>query len=215
MAKEVVRMEAICKEFPGVRALDRVDLSLEAGEVHALVGENGAGKSTLMKVLTGVYKKDSGKILVDGEEVEFPNVKTAMDRGIIMIHQELNLMNHLTAAENIFIGREFRLPGGIALDHKKQNQKAKELFEKLNVNIDPTVRVGSLSVAQQQMVEIAKALSFDIRVLIMDEPTASLTDDEIEDLFRVIRMLKAEGTAIIHISHRLEELARQRMWQKL
>ena len=207
MAKEVVRMESICKEFPGVRALDQVGFNLNAGEVHALVGENGAGKSTLMKVLTGVYKKDSGRIFVDGEEVEFPNVKTAMDRGIIMIHQELNLMNHLTAAENIFIGREFRLPGGVVLDQKKQNQKAKELFDKLNVNIDPTVRVGSLSVAQQQMVEIAKALSFDIKVLIMDEPTASLTDDEIEDLFRVIRMLKAEGTAIIHISHRLEELA--------
>ncbi len=207
MAKEVVRMEAICKEFPGVRALDQVDFSLDAGEVHALVGENGAGKSTLMKVLTGVYKKDSGRILIDGQEMEFPNVKTAMDQGIIMIHQELNLMNHLSAAENIFIGREFKHPGGVVLDHKKQNQMAKELFDKLNVNIDPTVRVGSLSVAQQQMVEIAKALSFDIKVLIMDEPTASLTDDEIEDLFRVIRMLKAEGTAIIHISHRLEELA--------
>ncbi len=207
MANEVVRMENICKEFPGVRALDNVCFSLQAGEVHALVGENGAGKSTLMKVLTGVYRKDSGKILVDGREVDFSNVKTAMDQGIIMIHQELNLMNHLTAAENIFIGREFKLPGGLILDKKKQNQKAKELFEQLNVSIDPTVRVGDLSVAQQQMVEIAKALSFDIKVLIMDEPTASLTDDEIEDLFRVIRMLKSQGTAVIHISHRLEELA--------
>ena len=207
MANEVVRMEGICKEFPGVRALDDVTFSLNAGEVHALVGENGAGKSTLMKVLTGVYKKDKGKIFVDGQEMEFPNVKTAMDQGIIMIHQELNLMNHLTAAENIFIGREFKNPGGLVLDHKLQNRKAKELFEKLNVNIDPTVQVGTLSVAQQQMVEIAKALSFDIKVLIMDEPTAALTDDEIEDLFRVIRMLKAESTAVIHISHRLEELA--------
>ena len=146
MAREVVRMENICKEFPGVRALDNVSFSLLAGEVHALVGENGAGKSTLMKVLTGVYKKDSGSILVDGQEMEFPNVKTAMDQGIIMIHQELNLMNHLTAAENIFIGREFMLPGGLVLDKKKRNQKAKELFDQLNVSIDPTVRVGSLPV---------------------------------------------------------------------
>ena len=120
MAREVVRMENICKEFPGVRALDNVNFSLLAGEVHALVGENGAGKSTLMKVLTGVYKKDSGSILVDGQEMEFASVKTAMDQGIIMIHQELNLMNHLTAAENIFIGREFKLPGGLVLDKKLQ-----------------------------------------------------------------------------------------------
>ncbi len=207
MSHESVRMEGIYKEFPGVKALNNVSFQMNAGEVHALVGENGAGKSTLMKVLTGVYKKDAGTIWIDGEQVEYSSVRDSMNAGVIMIHQELNLMNHLTAAENIFIGREMKLPGGLVLDKKRQNEEAKKLFDKLNVHIDPTVKVGDLSVAQQQMVEIAKALSFQIKVLIMDEPTAALTDNEIEDLFRVIRMLRSEGCSIIHISHRLEELA--------
>lgn len=207
MSHESVRMEGIYKEFPGVKALNNVSFQMNAGEVHALVGENGAGKSTLMKVLTGVYKKDAGTIWIDGEQVEYSSVRDSMNAGVIMIHQELNLMNHLTAAENIFIGREMKLPGGLVLDKKRQNEEAKKLFDKLNVHIDPTVKVGDLSVAQQQMVEIAKALSFQIKVLIMDEPTAALTDNEIEDLFRVIWMLRSEGCSIIHISHRLEELA--------
>lgn len=207
MSHESVRMEGIYKEFPGVKALNNVSFQMNAGEVHALVGENGAGKSTLMKVLTGVYKKDAGTIWINGEQVEYSSVRDSMNAGVIMIHQELNLMNHLTAAENIFIGREMKLPGGLVLDKKRQNEEAKKLFDKLNVHIDPTVKVGDLSVAQQQMVEIAKALSFQIKVLIMDEPTAALTDNEIEDLFRVIRMLRSEGCSIIHISHRLEELA--------
>lgn len=207
MSHESVRMEGIYKEFPGVKALNDVSFRMNAGEVHALVGENGAGKSTLMKVLTGVYKKDAGTIWIDGEQVEYASVRDSMNAGVIMIHQELNLMNHLTAAENIFIGREKKFPGGLVLDKKRQNEEAKKLFDKLNVHIDPTVKVGDLSVAQQQMVEIAKALSFHIKVLIMDEPTAALTDNEIEDLFRVIRMLRSEGCSIIHISHRLEELA--------
>lgn len=206
MAGELIKMEHICKEFPGVKALDDVSFELKAGEVHALVGENGAGKSTLMKVLTGVYTKDSGRILLNGEEISINNVRDAQRKGIIMIHQELNLMNHLTAAQNIFIGREYKTKAKIFLDAKTQNQEAKKLFERLNQDIDPAVKVGDLTVAKQQMVEIAKALSYDSKILIMDEPTAALTDNEIEDLFRVIRMLREEGRAIIHISHRLEEL---------
>ena len=198
-------MEHISKEFPGVKALDDVSFQLNAGEVHALVGENGAGKSTLMKVLTGVYTKDSGKIFLRGKEVDIRNVRDSQRLGIIMIHQELNLMNHLTAAQNIFIGREERR-AGLFLKDSELNRRSEELFKRLNVDIDPTVRVGDLTVAKQQMVEIAKALSYNSEVLIMDEPTAALTDNEIEDLFRVIRMLRDEGRGIIHISHRLEEL---------
>lgn len=206
MAGELIRMEHIEKSFPGVKALNDVQFELKAGEVHALVGENGAGKSTLMKVLTGVYPKDNGSIYMEGKEIAITGVRDAQRLGIVMIHQELNLMNHLSAAENIFIGREFKKAGNLFLDKAKQNEEAKKLFEKLNVDIDPTVKVGELTVAKQQMVEIAKAISFDFKVLIMDEPTAALTDNEIEDLFRVIRMLKAEGRSVIHISHRLEEL---------
>ncbi|WHH56834.1 sugar ABC transporter ATP-binding protein [Petroclostridium sp. X23] len=202
----LIRMEHISKEFPGVKALDDVQFSLNAGEVHALVGENGAGKSTLMKVLTGVYSKDNGSIFMNDKEITIGNVRDAQKYGIVMIHQELNLMNHLSAAENIFIGREFKTKSKVFLDKEKQDEEAKKIFEKLNLDIDPSVKVGSLTVAKQQMVEIAKALSYDSRILIMDEPTAALTDTEIEDLFRVIRMLKKEGRAIIHISHRLEEL---------
>ena len=204
MAQELVRMEHISKSFPGVKALDDVSFQLNAGEVHALVGENGAGKSTLMKVLTGVYGKDEGRILLRGSEVNIQSVRDSQRLGIIMIHQELNLMNHLTAAQNIFIGREERR--GLILNDSELNRRSEELFKRLNVNIDPTVRVGDLTVAKQQMVEIAKALSYNSEVLIMDEPTAALTDNEIDDLFRVIRMLRDEGKGIIHISHRLEEL---------
>ena len=198
-------MEHINKSFPGVKALDDVSFQLNAGEVHALVGENGAGKSTLMKVLTGVYSKDSGSIYMHGREVSIHGVRDSQKLGIIMIHQELNLMNHLTAAQNIFIGRE-ALHGGVFLNDAELNRKSEALFRRLNVDIDPAVRVGDLTVAKQQMVEIAKALSYDSEVLIMDEPTAALTDNEIDDLFRVIRMLRDEGKGIIHISHRLEEL---------
>lgn len=206
MPGELIRMEHISKAFSGVSALNDVQFELKSGEVHALVGENGAGKSTLMKILTGVYAKDEGSIYMNGQELSVNNVRDAQKMGIVMIHQELNLMNHLTAAENIFIGREFKGPGGIILDKAKQNEEARKVFEKLKVDIDPNVLVGNLTVANQQMVEIAKALSFDFKVLIMDEPTAALTDNEIDNLFRVIRMLKEEGRAVIHISHRLEEL---------
>lgn len=206
MGEELIRLEHIDKTFPGVKALNDVHFEVQAGEVHALVGENGAGKSTLMKVLTGIYPKDSGTIYMNGTALNLKNVRDAQEHGIVMIHQELNLMPHLTAAENIFIGREWKRKGKLLLDKAQQNREAQKIFDKLNVDISPTVKVGDLTVAKQQMVEVAKAMSFDFKVLIMDEPTAALTDDEIEDLFRVIRMFRSEGKSIIHISHRLEEL---------
>lgn len=206
MEEYLVQMNHICKSFPGVKALDDVSFDLKPGEVHALVGENGAGKSTLMKVLTGVYQGDSGEVLVEGKPVNIHNVRDAQELGIVMIHQELNLMNHLTAAENIYIGRESKKKFPLFLDKQEQNRKAEEIFKELNLDLDPTVKVGDLTVANQQMVEIAKALSYHSKVLIMDEPTASLTENEIEDLFSIIRVLKAKGHAIIYISHRLEEL---------
>ena len=206
MPDEIVKMEHINKEFSGVQVLKDVKLTVNQGEVLALVGENGAGKSTLMNILTGVYRKTSGSIYISGKAVNYANVREAQDDGVVMIHQELNLMPHLSVSDNIFIGREFRDRSGFFLDKRRQKEETKKLFERLNVNISPDVRVGSLTVAQQQMVEIAKALAFNSKVLVMDEPTAALTDNEIKDLFSIIRKLKTSGCAIIHISHRLEEL---------
>lgn len=206
MTEPLVEMEGIDKRFPGVHALNQCRFSLRSGEVHALVGENGAGKSTLMKVLTGVYQKDAGTILHRGKEVHIPNTRTAQQLGISMIHQELNLMPHLTIAQNIFIGRE---PGKILklfLNDNKMNEEAELLFHRLKLVLDPRTLVSELTVAQQQMVEIAKALSYQSEVLIMDEPTAALTDTEIHDLFRVIGELKDNGVGIVYISHRMEEL---------
>ncbi len=177
-----------------------------AGEVHALVGENGAGKSTLMKVLSGIYRRDGGTIKVKGNEVEINSPRAAQDLGISIIHQELNLMGHLTVAQNVFIGREPRR--GVLLDDKALNRKTAALFEELHLSLDPTARVSRLAVAQQQMVEIAKALSYNSDVLIMDEPTAALTETEIDELFRITRHLRERGHGIVHISHRLEELKR-------
>jgi len=205
MGNKVIEMKGINKSFPGVKALDDVYFDLNAGEVHALVGENGAGKSTLMKILTGIYSMDSGSIMINNNKVNIDTVRDAQKLGIVMIHQELNLMNHLTVAENIFIGREKKRMR-IFLDSREQNEKSSEIFAKLNLDINPNIRVGDLTVAKQQMVEIAKALSYDSKILIMDEPTASLTDSEIEDLFRVVKTLRDEGRSIIYISHRLEEL---------
>jgi ribose transport system ATP-binding protein len=206
MSRKLIEMIGISKEFPGVKALNKVNFELLSGEVHALVGENGAGKSTLMKVLTGVYSRDEGIILVRGQEEDFPDIRASQQKGIVMIHQELNLMNHLTVAQNIFIGREEtgRLP--FILKDAHINKKAEDILRRLNVDIDPTVRVGNLTIAKQQMIEIAKALSYNSEVIIMDEPTASLTDSEIADLFAVIRLLRDEGKGIIYISHRLDEL---------
>ncbi len=206
MGDLLVSMEGIEKSFPGVHALSDARFELRAGEVHALVGENGAGKSTLMKILAGVYSKDAGRIVYKGREVQIPNPRTAQDLGISMIHQELNLMPHLTVAQNIFIGREPRARTRLLLDEGKLNDQARQLFEMMHLKIDPRAKVADLSVAKQQMVEIAKALSFNSDILIMDEPTAALTEAEIEELFRIVRDLRARGVGVVHISHRLEEL---------
>ena len=206
MADLLVEMTGISKSFPGVRALDDCRFELRAGEVHALVGENGAGKSTMMKILSGIYRRDAGTIKIKGRQVEIASPRAAQDLGISIIHQELNLMGHLTVAQNIFIGREPRGAVRFLLDEKTLNARARELFETLHLKLDPQARVSGLAVAQQQMVEIAKALSFSSDVLIMDEPTAALTDTETDELFRIIRALRDRGAGIVHISHRLEEL---------
>jgi ABC-type sugar transport system ATPase subunit len=206
MNEELVRIENLVKTFPGVLALSNARFDLVAGEVHALMGENGAGKSTMMKILAGIYTKDSGSIHHLGKPVEIPDPRTAQHLGISMVHQELNLMNHLSAAQNIFIGREPRKGLGLLLDEKLLNEQAGEYFTLLNLDLDPRTRIGELTVAKQQMVEIAKALSFKSRVLIMDEPTAALNNTEIDELFRIIRGLKAQGVGIVYISHKMDEL---------
>ncbi len=206
MAEILVSMSGIDKRFPGVHALDECQFELRTGEVHALVGENGAGKSTLMKILSGIYAKDAGRILFKGREVDIPNPRAAQDLGISIIHQELNLMSHLTIAQNIFIGREPRRWGGLFLDENAINEQTEKLFEMMHLRLDPRTKVTNLTIAKQQMVEIAKALSFNSDVLIMDEPTAALTETEIQDLFRIINNLRANGVGIVYISHRLEEL---------
>ncbi len=202
----LIVMEGINKSFPGVRALADAHFELRPGEVHALVGENGAGKSTLMKILAGIYHRDGGQIFYKGEPVEISTPRAAQELGISMIHQELNLMPHLTVAQNIFIGREPRRYGGLVLDEKAINRQTEELFRLTNIGLDPRAKVTTLSVAKQQMVEIAKAVSYESTVLIMDEPTAALTDAEILDLFDIIRDFRDKGVGIIYISHRLEEL---------
>ncbi|MFD0697352.1 sugar ABC transporter ATP-binding protein [Paenibacillus sp. GCM10027628] len=204
----LVQMEGIEKRFPGVHALNQCRFELLPGEVHALVGENGAGKSTMMKILTGVYQKDEGTIRYKGKEVDIPHTKAAQNLGISIIHQELHLMPDLTVAQNIFIGREPRKKVKLFLDEDALNNQTQQLFERMNLQLDPRTKVADLTVAKQQMVEIAKALSFHSEVLIMDEPTAALTDAEIDDLFRMIRQLRANGVGIVYISHRMDELRR-------
>jgi ribose transport system ATP-binding protein len=204
----IVQMTGIEKSFPGVHALAQCQFELRTGEVHALVGENGAGKSTLMKVLSGVYKKDAGEILYKGASVDISNPRVAQNLGISIIHQELNLMPHLTVAQNIFIGREPRQKLRFVLDEKEINAKTQRLLSMLHLKLDPRAKVSELTVAKQQMVEIAKALSFNAEVLIMDEPTASLTEAEIDELFRIIEQLCGQGVGVVYISHRLEELSR-------
>jgi len=201
----ILKLDNITRKFPGVVALNNVSLEVKTGEVHILLGENGAGKSTLVKILSGAYSKDSGEIFLNGNKVEIKNPKHAQDLGIGVIYQELNLIPHLTVAENIFLGREFSYPAGL-IDSKKIIEETKKLLSELNVNINPNELVSSLGTAQQQMVEIAKALSLNSKILIMDEPTSSLTKNEIETLFKTIRKLKQKDVAIIYISHRLEEL---------
>lgn len=207
MSETFLQMSHITKRFPGVLALSNVDFALRKGEVHALLGENGAGKSTLMKILSGVYQPDEGDIIFEGQPVTFANPLSAQSAGITIIHQEFNLFPELTVEENIFIGREFYKNNRWRLDEKQQRQAAIDILQKLNLNISPDTLVADLTVAQQQMVEIAKAISVNAKILIMDEPTAALTETEIDSLFQVTRLLKEQGTGIVYISHRLEELA--------
>jgi ribose transport system ATP-binding protein len=206
MGDVILEMEGITKTFPGVQALNHCQFELRSGEVHALVGENGAGKSTLMKILAGIYRKDAGRILYKGQEVDIPSPGAAQHLGISMIHQELNLMPHLTVAQNIFIGREPRRGVRWVLDEKEVNRNTRRWLEMLHLKLDPRTKVADLTVAKQQMVEIAKALTFNSEILIMDEPTAALTEAEIDELFRIIRQLRDKGVGVVYISHRLEEL---------
>ena len=206
MGEVLVRMEGIEKSFPGVHALSDAQFELRTGEVHALVGENGAGKSTLMKILAGVYAKDAGRIIYKGAGVSIPNPRAAQDLGISMIHQELNLMPHLTIAQNIFIGREPRAGLPFVLDEKGINDKALKLFDMMHLKLDPRAKVADLTVAKQQMVEIAKSLSFNSDVLIMDEPTAALTERRSSNSSASSTSCASQGVGIVHISHRLEEL---------
>ena len=207
MNKVILEMKGIDKKFSGVHALKSVNLELCEGEVHALMGENGAGKSTLMKVLCGIYERNAGEVILFGKPVNFSNIKDSQNAGIAIIHQELNMMNHLTVAQNIYIGRE-PMVNGIYIDDKKMEEDAKKLFERIGVDIDPSVKVGSLTVGKQQMVEIAKAVSHDSKILILDEPTAALTQTEVEELFTIMNDLKAKGIGMIYISHRMDEINR-------
>ena len=204
MNETIVSMENISKSFPGVKALDHVNFELRSGEVMALLGENGAGKSTLMKILSGVYTRDEGSMTIFGHEYGDLSPKQAQEVGVAIIHQELNMCRHLSVAENMFLGREKKK--GIMLSNSEMEAEAQRILDELKIDLRPQQVVGDLPVSMQQMVEIAKALSTNARILIMDEPTSALTAREIEDLFRIIRDLKAKGCGIVYISHRLEEL---------
>ncbi len=205
MNKEtIVSMKGICKNFPGVKALDDVHFELHKGEVMALLGENGAGKSTLMKVLSGVYTRDGGTMEIFGKSYGDLSPKQAQGIGVAIIHQELNMCRHLSVAENMFLGRE--RSHGLMLSNREMEDEARKVLEELKIDIDPKQVVGDLPVSKQQMVEIAKALSTNARILIMDEPTSALTSKEIDELFRIIRKLRDDGCGIVYISHRLEEL---------
>ncbi|MDY6019686.1 MAG: sugar ABC transporter ATP-binding protein, partial [Anaerococcus sp.] len=204
MTETILRMENINKSFGDVHVLKNVHFDLKKGEVHALMGENGAGKSTLMKILTGVYTKDRGEVYIDEKEVDYKKPIDAQNDGVAIVHQELNMMNDLTVAENIFIGRESMK--GFLIDDNDLNQKASKLIEQLGVKIDPKEIVGDLTVGKQQMVEIIKSISANARIIVFDEPTAALTDTEIEELFKIIRDLKKKNIAIVYISHRMDEI---------
>ena len=206
MGETILKMQGIQKHFSGVHALKGVDFELKAGEVHALMGENGAGKSTLIKVLCGIHKRDGGAIEYLGKEVSYDNIGQSQDAGISVIHQELNMMNDLTVAQNMFIGREF-VKGGFIND-KAMEAEARRQFEKMGVKIDPSEKLGNLTVGKQQMVEITKAISRDCKLLVLDEPTAALTLPEVEELFKIMGELKEKGIGMIYISHRMDEITR-------
>ena len=201
----LLSMTGISKFFPGVRALDDVRLNVRKGTVHALMGENGAGKSTLMKCLIGIYTPDSGSVVFKGEELHITNTRYSLTKGISMIHQELNPIPHMTVAENIYIGRETRTWYGL-VDMKRMNRRTAELLERLGIRLDPTKRMVDLSIANSQLVEIAKAVSYDSDLIIMDEPTSAITEAEVDVLFKIIRSLKEQGRSIIYITHKMDEV---------
>src|SRR6202171_3225968 len=203
--KYVLSMEGISKQFPGVRALSNVRLDARKGSVHALMGENGAGKSTLMKCLIGIYTPDSGTITFKGEKLNITNTHYALSKGISMIHQELSPIPQMTVAENIYLGREPVAWNGL-VDMRKMNRMAAELLERLHIKIKPTAKMYELSIANVQLAEIAKAVSYNSDLIIMDEPTSAITEAEVEGLFNIIRSLKAQGCAIIYISHKMDEI---------
>ena len=205
MGKVILEMKNISKSFGATKALQGIDFKLEQGEIHALLGENGAGKSTLIKVLGGIHQPDTGTIEIEGKTVSMPDVQAAQEAGIGIIHQEIVLVPYLSVTENIFLGREIKTRVGTK-DMKQMNRKAKEMTENLGLYVDVTMPVGQLSIAQQQMVEIVKAISFNIRILVMDEPTSSLSDEEVEKLFVTMHRLVEQKVSIIYISHRMEEL---------
>ena len=202
----VLEMIDIEKQFPGVKALDHAQLKLRPGTVHALMGENGAGKSTLMKCLFGVYKEDAGKILIDGKETHFAGPKNALDNGVAMVHQELNQVLKRSVMENIWLGRFPKKMGLVS--HQQMYEKTKAVFKELDIPVDPKMIIGKLSVSQRQMVEIAKAVSYNAKIVVLDEPTSSLTEEEVEHLFKIMNKLRDKGVALVYISHKSEEILR-------
>jgi len=203
----LLEMRGISKAFPGVKALDNVSLTVRAGTVHALMGENGAGKSTLMKCLFGIYNKDSGDITLDGKAVDFKSSKEALENGVAMVHQELNQALTRTVQDNLWLGRYPKV-GGIMVSERIMAARTKEIFDTLEVSVNPKAIMSTLPVSQRQMVEIAKAVSYDSKIIVFDEPTSSLTETEVEHLFRIIDMLKNKGCGIIYISHKMDEILR-------
>lgn len=206
MGEVILEMKNITKRFPGVVALDNVQLTLHKGEIHALIGENGAGKSTLMKCLLGIYQKDEGSIIYHGSEVNFKSPTDALNAGISMIHQELNLVQTFTVAENIWLGRTARFRKAGIINKHKMIKETEDLLERLGIQLDPNTLVAALSVANMQLIELARAVSYNSDIIVMDEPTSALADKEIELLYKIVRELSAKGTAIVFISHKLEEL---------
>ena len=203
----LLQMEGICKSFPGVKALDNVSLTVHRGTVHALMGENGAGKSTLMKCLFGMYNKDKGHIYLEGKEIDFKSSKEALDNGVAMVHQELNQALKRSVMDNLWLGR-YPTIGGIAVNEKKMYNDTMAVFKELEINVDPHRIMSTMPVSQRQMVEIAKAVSYNSKVIVFDEPTSSLNEEEVEHLFKIINMLRDRGVGIIYISHKMAEIKR-------
>ena len=204
MEKYLLEMTEVSKSFPGVKALDKVNLKIRPHTVHALMGENGAGKSTLMKCLFGIYSRDEGKVFLDGKEVNFISAKDALENGVSMVHQELNQVLQRTVMDNVWLGR-YPLKG-IFVDHKKMYEDTKKIFKELEIDVDPKSKVSTLSVSQMQMVEIAKAFSYNSKIIVMDEPTSSLTEKEVGHLFKIIKKLTDRGCGVVYISHKMEEI---------